>query len=239
MEKQMISLLSEQIGNLERGLSEIERQAAQVKDLLSALRRELEVQKQSADEVLRMAAEAETKAASALERAEAAATAAASVVVAPQTAAQGDEPEIEVELIVDEPEEPANASLDERLAGSELLTDEEHEVEEALEDVLVSEIEKEPAVPVSEPISAEHAERPQGVTLPQVDDIRKAISIGDRFLFQRELFASDGELMNKTIDTLNKSRSLDEAIAYIEKKFRWDKESQAYELFLNVLRRRF
>ncbi len=77
------------------------------------------------------------------------------------------------------------------------------------------------------------------VSAPPISDIRKAISIGDRFLFQRELFASDGEKMNKTIDALNKMDSLDEAKAYIEKHFHWDSESQATQLFMSLLNRRF
>lgn len=73
-----------------------------------------------------------------------------------------------------------------------------------------------------------------------VDDIRHAISLGDRFLFQRELFAQNGELMQKTLETLNNQANMDEAIAYLDKHFAdWDKESTAYQLFLNVLHRRF
>lgn len=72
-----------------------------------------------------------------------------------------------------------------------------------------------------------------------VENIRQAISLGDRFLFQRELFAQNGEKMQKALDELDKLGSLDEAMAYIDKHFQWDKESSTYELFLNVLRRRF
>lgn len=72
-----------------------------------------------------------------------------------------------------------------------------------------------------------------------VENIRQAISLGDRFLFQRELFAQNGEKMQKALDELDKLGSMDEAMAYIDKHFQWDKESSTYELFLNVLRRRF
>ena len=72
-----------------------------------------------------------------------------------------------------------------------------------------------------------------------VSDIRQAISLGDRFLFQRELFGGKGELMQKTLDQLDQLSSLGEALTYIGDKFQWDKESSTYELFVNVLRRRF
>jgi hypothetical protein len=72
-----------------------------------------------------------------------------------------------------------------------------------------------------------------------VDDIRQAISLGDRFLFQRELFGGNGELMQKTLDILNQKHDFDDALAYINKNFDWNQDSSTYELFINVLHRRF
>ena len=72
-----------------------------------------------------------------------------------------------------------------------------------------------------------------------VEDIRQAISLGDRFLFQRELFAGNGELMQKTLDEINGLGSLSEAMDYVLDNFDWDKESTAVQLFENVLKRRF
>lgn len=72
-----------------------------------------------------------------------------------------------------------------------------------------------------------------------VEDIRQAISLGDRFLFQRELFAGNGELMQKTLDEINALGSLNEAMDYVLDNFDWDKESTAVQLFENVLKRRF
>ena len=88
----------------------------------------------------------------------------------------------------------------------------------------------------------EPAPQPQVQPKPQpqagVSDIRRAISLGDRFLFQRELFAGNGEKMQKALDELNELKSLDEAVQYIAR-FEWDKDSSTYELFINVLKRRF
>ena len=72
-----------------------------------------------------------------------------------------------------------------------------------------------------------------------VDDIRQAISLGDRFLYQRELFSQNAELMQKTLTELNKLGSFDEAIAYISERFQWDTESSTYQQFLVTLHRRF
>ena len=99
--------------------------------------------------------------------------------------------------------------------------------------------------PVVEP--APVVEKPAPRLVPQqtslfgttVEDIRQAISLGDRFLFQRELFAGNGELMQKTLDELNALGSLSEAMDYVLDNFDWDKDSTAVQLFENVLKRRF
>jgi len=71
-----------------------------------------------------------------------------------------------------------------------------------------------------------------------VDDIRLAISLGDRFLYQRELFGQNAELMQRTLTELNELGSFDEAMNYIAK-FGWDTESNTYQQFIVTLHRRF
>lgn len=72
-----------------------------------------------------------------------------------------------------------------------------------------------------------------------VDDIKQAIALGDRFLFQRELFRQNVELMQRTFADINALHSFNEAIAYLDRHFDWDKESNTYALFLTALHRRF
>lgn len=101
---------------------------------------------------------------------------------------------------------------------------------------------------VEEPKEApkeEPKEEPQEVVSPKaavygkaVDDIRQAISLGDRFLYQRELFGQNAELMQRTLTELNELGSFDEAVAYINR-FGWDTESSTYQQFLVTLHRRF
>ena len=71
-----------------------------------------------------------------------------------------------------------------------------------------------------------------------VDDIRQAISLGDRFLYQRELFGQNAELMQRTLTELNELGSYEDAIQYISR-FNWDTESNTYQQFLVTLHRRF
>lgn len=72
-----------------------------------------------------------------------------------------------------------------------------------------------------------------------VDDIRQAISLGDRFLYQRELFGQNAELMQRTLTDLNALRSFDEAVSYIMTHFQWDADSSTYQQFIVTLHRRF
>ena len=119
----------------------------------------------------------------------------------------------------------------------------EGQVEETAEPVIEE--------PVVEPevIAEEPAAEPQPVIEEQaspkaamygkaVDDIRLAISLGDRFLYQRELFKQNAELMQKTLTELNALHSFDEAMEYISR-FGWDTESNSYQQFIVTLHRRF
>lgn len=99
--------------------------------------------------------------------------------------------------------------------------------------------------PVKEEPKEEPKEDPKEVVSPKaavygkaVDDIRQAISLGDRFLYQRELFGQNAELMQRTLTELNELGSFDEAVAYINR-FGWDTESSTYQQFLVTLHRRF
>ena len=88
-------------------------------------------------------------------------------------------------------------------------------------------------------VSKESFTRNDSITHKKIDDIKQAISLGDRFLFQRELFNNNGELMTKTIGYLNGLTSMDEALQYVNKKFNWDSENPTVERFLQILIRRY
>ena len=93
--------------------------------------------------------------------------------------------------------------------------------------------------PVKEEPKEEVASPKAALYGKSVTDIRQAISLGDRFLFQRELFDQSGEKMQKTLDAINKCQSYDEAVNMLDASFHWDKETTAYTLFTAALQRRF
>ncbi len=98
-------------------------------------------------------------------------------------------------------------------------------------------VEPEPAVE-PEPVIEEPASPKAAMYGKAVGDIRLAISLGDRFLYQRELFGQNAELMQKTLTDLNALNSFDEAMNYISR-FNWDTESNSYQQFIVTLHRRF
>ena len=173
-----------------------------------------------------------------------------------QPTTQVEEPEIEVELVMEDEEEILDTQdgLD-ILEEIEETTEPEPVVELVVEPIIEPEPVVIPVEPTPQPVveaapvveSAPVIEKPAPRAVPTqtslfgsaVEDIRQAISLGDRFLFQRELFAGNGELMQKTLDELNGLGSLSEAMEYVAETFDWDKESTAVQLFENVLKRRF
>ena len=163
-----------------------------------------------------------------------------------------EEPEVEVELIMQEDETEEDIPADEIPAEEDepqQTMSQEEEKETVTEPVqeAVSEPEPEPEpqpAPAPEPAPEKKPEPAKSPTTGSligapVKDIRQAISLGDRFLFQREIFGGNGELMQKTLESLNNLNSMQEATRYMDEHFSLDKDNPTTELFMNVMRRRF
>ena len=244
----LIQAITDYTTALEQKLSALEARVAQLEEANEAMRHE-------GDEARTMIATLQ---------AEVAALAATGVAVTP-----AEEPEVEIELIIEEDTETENEEVK---TENELVEEPQVDVQEEILEPLEILDEPEVPTPVVEPIVepkpvvepivepapqpevkaepvVEPAPAPQPAPRPMpqqtslfgaaVEDIRQAISLGDRFLFQRELFAGNGELMQKTLDEINSLGSLSEAMDYVLDNFEWDKESTAVQLFENVLKRRF
>lgn len=180
-----------------------------------------------------------------------------SVLPVLQPADEETEPEVEVELLVaDDEDENENASVEPNSDTPEESIPEpiEEPAEEPAKEsaevsLVIQPVEQKPVTqftqtpdPTPSPASTSTPApaQPQQTALfgAPVTDIRQAISIGDRFLFQRELFGGNGEAMQKLLDRLNNCANLNEAMDIVSAQL-WDKDSSTYELFINVLRRRF
>ena len=241
----LIQAITDYTTALEQKMSALEARVAQLEEANEAMKRE-------GDEAKAMVAALQAEVAT---------------LVAAGVAAQATEPEVEIELIIDDSdlsdmpdvsdqsaEEPQEEAQEETLEPLEVLEPLEILDNVETEEALIEETMTETPViePVVEPIAEVKIEpapapKPAPRPMPQqtslfgttVEDIRQAISLGDRFLFQRELFAGNGELMQKTLDELNALGSLEEAMDYVADNFEWDSDSTAVQLFENVLKRRF
>lgn len=140
-------------------------------------------------------------------------------------------PELEVEF----EEEPETA---EPVSVAEPTT--EPESEPATEPESEPEPEPAPAAVAVETV-ADAAAKAEVVSsvVPKLDSIKKGMSLADKFLFNKELFGGNMETLQKEMDKIDHMASLEEAEAYIASHFNWDKESNAYELFYNLLKRRW
>lgn len=72
-----------------------------------------------------------------------------------------------------------------------------------------------------------------------IHDIKQAISIADRFRFQRELFDGNGEKMNHVLSDLNELDTLEKAQTYIAKHFAWAADDVNVVDFMLLLQRRY
>ena len=74
----------------------------------------------------------------------------------------------------------------------------------------------------------------------KIIDLKTAITLGDRFRFQRELFGGNGERMNKAISDFNSFETMTEAQEYIAKNFdNWALDSDTVSDFIQLLQRRY
>lgn len=159
--------------------------------------------------------------------------------------------EVEVEMLQIAPElTPADEPVVEELPV-EIVSDEELVVEEMKEFVV------EPVVGLSSPeakvatadtvlhsrneLLAKGADNSLSSVLAnkKITDIKQAMSIGDRFRFQRELFNANGEDMNKTIAYINQLATYTEVESFLKSKYKWAEENETAEDFFQLVRRKF
>lgn len=73
----------------------------------------------------------------------------------------------------------------------------------------------------------------------KIERLQSAITLVDRFRFQRELFGNSAPKMNEEIEKFNAMTSIDDALAYIERGLKWNIENETVKDFINILQRKF
>jgi hypothetical protein len=78
---------------------------------------------------------------------------------------------------------------------------------------------------------------------PRIQDLRKAISLNEKYLYVKELFENNTTEFTQVIETLETFHSIAEAREYLENKFInspiWNPDNSYYNDFISLINRRF
>lgn len=91
-----------------------------------------------------------------------------------------------------------------------------------------------PADESSAPVTLEEALQRQ-----QAKELRKALSLNDRFRFRRELFGNSDIRMNETLALIDAMHSYDEAEDYILNDLNWDLDNPEVTEFMKIVQKHF
>jgi hypothetical protein len=95
--------------------------------------------------------------------------------------------------------------------------------------IFPGEIPKEPKPSVADNLSKQRPFR-----------LKEGLTINQKFMFTKILFKGDFEVFSEAIDKIDTLETLNHALAYIGENYaEWDRESEEYEEFVEVLNKRF
>jgi len=72
----------------------------------------------------------------------------------------------------------------------------------------------------------------------KISDLKKSISLNDKFRFQKELFKGIASLMNQTLEVLNETEDKSDALEFLLS-FEWDSKNQTVVDFMELVNRKF
>jgi hypothetical protein len=78
----------------------------------------------------------------------------------------------------------------------------------------------------------------QALSSQKVTDLKKSISLNDKFRFQRELFGGNAALLNQTLEALNEIKDKNEATEFLAG-LNLDSENPTAKEFLELINRKF
>lgn len=155
----------------------------------------------------------------------------------------------EVDSYVVEKETKVEVQLENDLCEPEYAdkTNENDRVEEKQEDPKPIEIAKviekveQPKSEIVQSQKAKNSTKASDVKMygTPVSDIKKAIAIADRFLYQKELFCGNASDFNAAVEIANSMQSYEEAERYLVATYGWDTDDDIVISFLRAVHRRF
>jgi hypothetical protein len=91
---------------------------------------------------------------------------------------------------------------------------------------------------LAEKVQAGRQDLSSALQAKPIENIEKAIGINDKFLFIKELFRNNGQLYKETVEKLDTSKTLDEALRHLHEGFNWDEKDPVVQKFTDIVRRR-
>lgn len=124
------------------------------------------------------------------------------------------------------------------------ITEEPETVETPAEEEKPAESAQQERRSLNDLLQSQHDEKSLSDKMQQskIEDLLKAISLNDKFLFIRELFDGKGEDFSNCIQKLNHCANIDEAFETLEimkKHYFWESTSAAYLSLCDLIRRRY
>ncbi|MDR2058454.1 MAG: hypothetical protein LBP83_09300 [Dysgonamonadaceae bacterium] len=116
-------------------------------------------------------------------------------------------------------------------------------LKQRLREIEASQLSEQPAVPMvketGEKVFFSHVSLEDKIIKTMYADLKKSMSLNDRFRFQKDLFENNADLMNKTLDDLNNMSSLQETLDYLNSHFTWDWKNESVKVLKGMLEKRF
>ena len=99
-------------------------------------------------------------------------------------------------------------------------------------------------VNTAKPLKPEAQKQPEKAntvnSTQKIQRIKERLTINQKFMFTKVLFKGDFETFSKAIDELDQQSNMPDALKYLEKYYAaWDKESQEFHEFMEIVERRF
>jgi hypothetical protein len=74
----------------------------------------------------------------------------------------------------------------------------------------------------------------------KISSIRDSLTINQKFMFTKMLFKGDFEIFSQAVEKLDRLDNINQAMKYFDENYpEWDKESEEYEEFIELVQKRF
>ena len=166
---------------------------------------------------------------------------------------EDEEPEGEIvkepEMIVGEPEEeapvidfviegPAEEEVAESVEEEVVEEEDSASVQEAPQTVVLADVLGGEQQTIADTMAATQSPDVATIAAATTTSLMKSVSINDKILLTRDLFAGNGALYEQAMEVLDSYESLDEAMLFIYDNFDWNPNSEGAKLLVDLLMRK-